>query len=293
MSELKLKRPPTDIAVRHDILYVSTKGKRVFCFPGGGEESKSILFSYQVNAIDASNDILYCGCADGKVFGLDVKHKVVFRSSSDDSGVTGCKYNNSGRNIFISTFNKKIEILGENAILQNTFYCHNAPITGFDVSNGGTLVCAAQNSKVLKIIDVNTKIIIDLQISEGFPEVVLFISEDSFLVGTVGGNIYCYTKSKSNFDLKAKYKYTAGIQSFFLANKNTLLVGFSNQTIGLFRVNKREIELIDEFAAPGIPIGFCEFKGSIAVAVGREPRLGRWGKIKSAKNTILMVKIER
>ena len=290
IREYRLKKPPTDIAVLSNNIYISTKGKRVFFLPEDQEQLKSILFSSQVNAMDASDTTLYCGCSDGRIFGLNPSHKVTFRSFTDPAGITLCKYDRDKNDILASTFSKKVQVFGDSSMLKNTFYCYDSPVSSFDLAKDGTMVCVSQNSQNLKIIntiDGGSRV---LKIAEGFPETAKFISKELLLVGTLSGHICIY--SVSSLKLLSVYRGSAAVHSLHLLGDCRFLTGTGDSTLGLYEYRHGKVECIEHLAVAGIPVAFCGFGNSIAVAVSREPRLGRWGALKTGKNRMVIIKIE-
>lgn len=314
-----LKRPPTDICSLNDNIYISTKSKRVFYIHDLNSEKlrnfKSILFSEPVNALSSSNNNIYCACTNGRVFGMDSKHKVMFRASSDISGVTFCKFDEIRRNIIVSTTQKKIQIFTEESFLRNTFYCSDTPIISFDISKDGILSSISENSHIVKIIrtvENNSKkdTVKDIKLQNGFPE-CLKIHGDYIYIGTNIGIIYIY--SITTYKMVAKYVEHGSIYSIHIIDNENFIVGIceavgsnndcdknsesANETIkNIAKIKKhnfknKKIEFNSELKMPGIPVAFCNYKNKLAVAISREPRLGRWGIMKTGKNKVIIIDI--
>ncbi len=288
VSEIPLKRAPTSISYFGDNLYVSTKSNRVFYFPPGLNLQKSIVFKTQVNFLHSANGILYCGCTDGKIFGIKEDHKTVFKTHSDNSPITYCKFDKITDKLIVSNTKSKIFTFNEFGLTQNTFYCQTMPITCFDTNSVALLCATEQNNKQLTFIELIDSTQFNLKIKYGFPESILFISDTSFIVGTTNGHIHLYNKYKNNFKLTNTHTVSGGIESLFLINKNSFIVGLSNCTFLVFDIINNKIALTDSYKTNGIPIQFCNYKNKIAVIVSREPRLGRWNHQKKGKNQMLL-----
>lgn len=290
LREYRLKRPPTDICAVFENLYVSTKGKRIFFLSDKQKELKSILFSSQVSSMAASDAVLYCGCSDGKMFGLSSAHKVVFRSVSDVSGVTRCAYDRTRADILVSTNNKKVQSFGENSITKDTFYCYDTPVVDFDITMEGYLACASQNSQSVKVINIASKESRTLQLAGGFSEAVKFLSNELVLVGTLSGALQIYRLK--TLEMVHSIKTSGGVHSLYLHKNEFLLVGLADSTVDVYKINNRRIDFSEKISVSGIPVAFCAFRNNIAIAVSREPRLGRWEACKTGKNRIIILKIE-
>lgn len=289
LAELRIPRPPTDICAPQDRLYVATKGKRVFFAAGGLEGVKSILFSSQVTALSASESVLYCGCEDGTIYGLSPAHKTVFKVAVGPTEITSMLYHKTRSDIFAGAHNRKIVQLGENSIVKNTFYGYDSPVASFDVSANGTLASASQNNQNIKVVNANTKDPKHLRLPCGFSESVKFLSNDYLLVGTLSGQLHVY-RTRS-LELADTVSVPAGICAMHLHQDGTLLLGLVNATIVVCRLCKAHPEPTETIQAGGIPVAFSTYRGSVAVAVSREKRMGRWNRTRGGKNKIILLSI--
>lgn len=289
LKELSLKRPPTDICSQFGNLYVSTKGKRLFLYNTDDNTQKSILFSSQVNTLSSSDSLLFCGCNDGKIFGLLNNNKVGYRSSCDSAMAYKCIYCPIKKELYVSTVNKKVVVLNDDGILKRSHFCHETPVVDFDISFDRVIACLSENNKSVMIFDPFESKPKNLRIQHGFPEVVKY-QNDLLLIGTNKGEIQVY----SNKTLKKQFSIILGSspQSIFVVNDNMVLAGLTNEKIALVEIIIKESpQILFQLDVCGIPIGFCKHKDHIAVTVSREPRLGRWGKLKKGHNKVIFLKI--
>lgn len=289
VKEYKLKGPPTALCAAFGCLYVATKGKRVFFLRSGESVFKSILFSSQVDALGASDTTLYCGCSDGKIFGLASTHKITFRAASDSSGVTHCVFDRAHASLLVSTAGKKVQAFGENSILGNTFYCYDTPVIGFDVSGGGALACVSQNNRSIKVFGADSKELKPLRTAAGFPEALVFVTDERILVGSLSGTLRLY--SVRTREVLCTARAPGGIHSLYVQN-DIVLAGLGNSALALYRISGNEIVDAGGCAMPGIPVAFCQCEDGIAIAASREPRLGRWGVQKAGHNKVVIARIE-
>lgn len=289
ISEITIKRPPISVVAFNDKLYVATKGYKVYCFENVEEKPKFITFKYHVNFLTASNNIIYCACDNGKIIGLDKFHKTVFKTHPENSSVTYCKYDKITNKLIVGNKNSKLYSFSENGITQHSLLCTTMPITSFDTNSKAVLCSATQNNKTLHFFDLLKTVKSTLKIEKGFPETVLFVSENLILVGTVEGFIHLYAKIKNNYKLCDTYVGSGSVETIFLLDNQRFLVGFSKCKIAEYKIENNNMNLVYMMETKGIPIQFCKYKHDIAVAISREPKMGRWNRKKKGFNQILMI----
>jgi hypothetical protein len=289
-GQVKLKKPPTSILESFGNLYISTKSPRIFYIPQNSRKLKSILFSSQVMSMAGSESSLFCSCADGMVYGLSDKHKVSFKSATDKSECTYSMVDERTSDIVISKNSNKIVVLAQNTILKNTYYIYDTPVIYFDISKERQIAAVTQNNKNIKLLQSDFKDYKILNVQEGFPEIAKFVRND-LLVGTLSNSIQLYSTKKSKMILSTKL--SAGVQSIYIVDDYVYLVGLLNSRVCLVHHIDNSLKIIDEIEVEGIPIGFTRYKNQIAVAISREPRLGRWGHRKDGKNKVIFLNVER
>ncbi|KAM0680012.1 hypothetical protein GINT2_001698 [Glugoides intestinalis] len=287
IMKAKLKKQPTSISTAFGRVYVATKGKRIF-FSSDCALFKTIRFSSSVNTLSSSKNILFCGQTDGTVFGLDSNHKTEFKTVIGNSSCIESIYNHSSNELLIGTENKKISIYGQDASLRASYFVNNTPFVSFSLSKENLIACISQLEQTVQLIDLNTKQKSTLKYTDGFPEVIEFLKDDSILVGSSTGVISCFSlinKKKVSF-LNMKNPITA----IHVINKTLFLVG-SLRSICLVDFSSfNKMNIVDELEVDGIPVAF-DGKDDIYCAVSRESRLGRWQKCKEGHNQLLKMNI--
>ncbi|KAI4291647.1 hypothetical protein PAPHI01_0921 [Pancytospora philotis] len=291
VAKYPLKRPPTDVAARGSRLYVSTKGKRIFFLAEGNDGLKSILFAAEVGAMSAADDALYCGCSDGRIFGLSDAHKVVFRATADPAGVTGVLYDRAREELLVSTYSKKILAFAQNSILKNTLYCYDTAVADFDVAPCGVVASVSENNQRVKLVVPGVEEPRILHLKEGFSESVRFLSNELLLVATLGGALSVYRVK--TLEPVCTIKAGAGVLAMHVLKDNHVLLGCDNSTLECYRLAGRSLELVGTHEVAGLPVAFCDFRGATAVALSREPRRGRWGMSRSGKNAVCVFEFEQ
>lgn len=286
-KKLKLCRPPTSIHTAFGKIYVSTKGKRIFCTEDL-KTFKSILFSAQVNSVCFGEDILLCGQENGALFGLNSKHKTVFKSSVGDSSVVVALFNDITEDFMVASENNKISLYNKDAILKNTFFVCETPLVCFDVSRNNLISAVSQNNQNVHLLDMKSKEKSTLKIFDGYPEIVRFIKDDVLVVGTSTGSLSIFSminKKRISF-----HKFEQSITSIHVIDESRILVGISSAIHLLDISNFNTIEIVDKIEVDGIPVDFTG-KDRIYCALSRESRLGRWLKYKEGHNQIIQISI--
>lgn len=287
IKKTKLKRPPTSICSTFDRIYVATKGKRVFMIDNKTCEIKSIKFTKQVNTIATDKEILFCGQVDGNIFGLNDKHKTIFKANSGDSKIVYSKFFND---LFIGNENGKLSIFGVNSLLKNTLYFNENSIQCFDTFETGKLAVIFQNCQMVEVVDLNCKERIQIKISDGYPEIIKILTEDKILIGTAKGSVAIYSitsKKKITF-----LRLNSRISSIHLLDVNTFVIGTVECNLNIITVSDyNKMILVDTLITDGIPVDMCINDDKIYCAVSRESRLGRWNTSRKSHNMILNLKV--
>lgn len=289
-KKIKLCRPPTSIHTAFGKIYVSTKGKRIFCTEDF-KTLKSILFSSQVNSLCYGEDILLCGQNNGALFGLNSKHKTVFKSSVGDSSIILALFNHLTEDFMVASENNKISLYSKEAILKNTFFICETPLICFDISKNNLISAVSQNNQNIHLYDLKTKEKSTLKMFDGYPEIVKFVKDDLLIVGTSTGNLSIFSminKKRISF-----HKFNQSITAIHVINESTIVIGMLSAIHLLDISNFNTIEIADTVEIDGIAIDFAVKEKMIYCAISRESRLGRWQKCKEGKNQIVSLKLSK
>lgn len=310
--EYRLARPPTCIASVNGNVYVSTKCKRLFYLPSDSRQLKSILFTSPVTSVCRSDSVLYCGCESGRLFGLDSRHKTVFRAETgNEERVNCCVYSAQRESIFVASNGPKILEFGQNSILKNAFYCQGSRTTQLALQatdraaadraamatmDSTAVALVQENILSVKLLNILSKEVTEIGTAGAFPEAVCFLSDRALLVGLLSGAITCWARRKSRYERQSAYECPDGsaVCAIMALPDGLFIAGFSDFTVRLFRMDQTGMACLDRLETPGLPVAFCGHGGAVAVAVSREQRLGRWGRCHTskAKNRLWMIRIE-
>lgn len=136
---------------------------------------------------------------------------------------------------------------------------------------------------------------------QGSIDCVKFINEETFLTSGDNGSLCTWSASKKK--PIGQYKLAHGVSSTGTANWISAIASFVNTDLiasgscdGFIRVwqlekSYREIKLKFEIPVDGFVncLQFTSDGSALIAGIGQEHRLGRWWRIKDAKNVILVV----
>lgn len=286
-KEWKLPYPPIGLAVVDGSLYAATKSKHLFSFALDGSKRERLPFPEQITALANSDTTLYCGCKDGKLISILKNKPTSFKASLGTTPLTCIAFNNSTSDIIASSNSAKIAIFSKEGILRRTEYLFNTPASSFSLSKDGKLAILSQNNRTIRIIESLSDSKKDIQLKEGFPESVLFLKNNLLLVGTGKGKLLLFNIRSA--DKLAECDIQHGIHTLFLYQTNVVFAGTVGGTLVLLKILNKTIEIIESKEMDGIPTAFELVDTAVAVAISREPRIGKWGRIKNGKNKVILL----
>jgi ribosomal RNA-processing protein 9 len=142
-------------------------------------------------------------------------------------------------------------------------------------------------------------------IDRGSIDSVKFINEDTFLSCSDNGSIQIWSVSKKKPICEHKLAHgvsSTGVGNWItsvapLVNTDLIASGSNDGFIRLWKLEKgfRQIQLKFEIPVTGFvnSLQFAKDGNFLIAGIGQEHRLGRWWRLKEAKNVILVIPLQR
>lgn len=289
-KEYALSYSPTALAANSGNIYIAVKGKALFFIPLDSRKLESVPFVDQITSLAAGGNALYCGCKGGDIIGITSKHSTCFKASIDKTPITHCAYDPYRSEILASSHGRKIVIFGDNGIQKNSHFFYTTPVVSFRFTKEGMIAGISENNQVVRLVDSIGKSHKELKLSGGFPESIIFSNREHLLVGTNTGSVQLY--SLKTMKLVAECNTGASVITLCCFKDNTFLLGTTRPELLILSVEGSSMEIAGSWELEGIPVAIEAVGDEIVLALGREPRLGRWGRMSKGKNRIVFIKIE-
>lgn len=287
-SKAKLKAPPTAVCSAFGRVYIATKSRRVF-HSADFVTFKSIRFSFGVNTLCTNGELLFCGQSDGSVFGLNEKHKSLFKVKIGETPCIQSFFDSEEEELFVGTENKKITVFSKEELQKNAYFVGSTPLADFDISDNRTLASVSQVDQSIQLIDLKSKEKTTIKGSDGFPETIRFLSDGGFLTGSSGGYLSYFSQGSKK---RVSFLKTKGpITAIHILDDESVLIGTPGAILLVDFSNFNRFEVVDEIEIDGIPISFFG-KETIYCGISRESRLGRWQKYKKGHNQVIALNIK-
>ncbi|KAK9765008.1 pre-rRNA processing protein [Basidiobolus ranarum] len=300
-------------------------GKKVHTFPGGRKGVKGFIgHTDHVLCLAISSDGKYLA-SGGKDKAINIwsitenTHLGVFKKHKDT--ISGLAFRKGSNQLYSSSNDRSIKLwnIDELAYIE-TLFGHQDTITDIDtLSRENCVTCGGRDRTVRlwKVID-ETQLVFrggggkkdrnGSSFVEGSIDVISLIDEETFLSGSDSGTISLWstTKKKPIFTLPTAHgidelsqtpRWITSIAS--LKYSDVFATGSWDGHIRLWKLggNLRNFAPLTTIAMPGFinalnfnhDISMTSTKAYLVAGVGQEHKLGRWLRIKEAKNGVAIV----
>ncbi|KAG5680767.1 hypothetical protein PVAND_010254 [Polypedilum vanderplanki] len=222
--------------------------------------------------------------------------------------VTGLAFRKDSHQMFSCSEDRTVRVWSlDEMVYVETLFGHQNPVTSIDALYKERALTAGGNDETLRI----WKIVEESQLvfnggHLGSVDCVKFISEETFLSCGDDGTLAVWSSSKKKPISSQKFAHgtvsTTGVANWIssiatLVNTDLIASGSCDGHIRIWKLNNnnREIELKFEIPVCGFvnSLQFTSDGSHIIAAIGQEHRLGRWWKLKEAKNTILVIPLKK
>ncbi|XP_004521034.1 U3 small nucleolar RNA-interacting protein 2 [Ceratitis capitata] len=258
-----------------------------------------------VTAICLSSDMKYLALAEGgrniQIWcPKELKHLKTFKGHRD--AVTALVFRRDTHELYSGSRDRSVKIwsLDEMAYVESLFG-HQAPVTGIDALSRERAITSGGIDCSLRIWKITEESQLIYNGHQNGIECVKFINDENFVSGGEDGSICLWSALKKKSLCTVTLAH--GTQSNGLANWITAIACVVNTDLlasgsfdGFIRLwqcmdNSRKLKEILKIPMPGFinNLAFNNNGTKLFAAVGQEHRLGRWWRIKDAKNKIVII----
>jgi len=286
--------------------------KKVKVIHGGrkGTEDRHIGHTAHVLSLAVCTDgkFLVSGCQNGVIHIWDPETMELLKTFKQHKGaITGLTFQRGTHQLFSASADKSVKTwnLDEMAFVE-TLYGHTDAISGIDGHYKERAITAGGRDcsvRVWKILEESQLVFSRAGNTGGAIDCVRSINDNSFITGGDDGMVHLWSIMKKhplntrsfahghNPENKEPHWITAVAT---LVNTDISASGSMNGKIRLYRCSRdfKTLELL--FDIPDVPgfVNSLQFSGDgqfVSAGVGQEHRLGRWWRIKEAKNCLLII----
>uniref|UniRef100_A0A8C4ID19 U3 small nucleolar RNA-interacting protein 2 n=1 Tax=Dicentrarchus labrax TaxID=13489 RepID=A0A8C4ID19_DICLA len=283
-------------------------GKKLHTIPGGrkGTEDRHVGHTAHILCISVSSDGKYLATGDmNKLImiweGETCKH--LYKFTGHKGPVSGLSFRKGTHDLYSASHDRSIKVwnVDENAYVE-TLFGHQDAITGLDSLSRERCVTAGGRDRSVRVWKIAEESQLVFHGHEGSIDCIQLINEEHMITGADDGSVSLWSVNKKKPLSTVKQAHgchgDAGIEQphwvssvAALQNSDTVASGASGSTPmdALFCLT------LFFFCQCGF-VNSLKFSSSgqfMVAGVGQEHRLGRWWRIKEAKNGIYVIPLKR
>ncbi|KAI5607086.1 U3 small nucleolar RNA-interacting protein 2 isoform X1 [Silurus asotus] len=289
-------------------------GKKVQKIPGGrkGTEERHVGHTGHILCMAISSDGKYLATGDmNKLIMIweaaTCKHLYKFTGHRD--AVSGLAFRKGTHDLYSASHDRSIKVwnVDENAYVE-TLFGHQDAITALDCLGRERCVTAGGRDRTVRVWKIAEETQLVFQGHESSIDCVQLINEEHMVSGGDDGcvSVWSVSKKKPLTTLKQAHGLhgDAGLEGPYwvssvaaLHNSDTIASGSHNAAVQLWKClpGFRGLEPIFSVPVNGFvnSLKFSNTGKFLVAGVGQEHRLGRWWRIKEAKNGLYIIPLKR
>eukprot|EP00912_Choanoflagellata_sp_UC4_P002389 UC4_evm3s1505 len=255
-------------------------------------------------AVTTNGRYLASGGKDNWVLVWDTAKGTVIRSFRGHRGsITGLATQIDSLLLYSCSEDKSIKIWNlENMTYVDTLFGHEDAITNIDCLYRERIVTSGSRDRSVRIwkIPEESQLVFQASKEDSSLECVRMIDDQHMLSGSLSGSLALWdvTKKKPLYTLHDAHgtgNWISAVASFRLTDLASS--GAADGTVKVWQIHSkfRGLSIIFNIDIPGIinDMLFSPDGSRMVLAVGQEPRLGRWFKHPIGKNALFVVKLEK
>ncbi|XP_072238116.1 U3 small nucleolar RNA-interacting protein 2 isoform X1 [Leuresthes tenuis] len=293
-------------------------GKKVHTIPGGrkGTEERHVGHTAHILCMAISSDGKYLATGDmNKLIMIweaeTCKH--LYKFTGHKGPVSGLSFRRGTHDLYSASHDRSVKVwnVDENAYVE-TLFGHQDAITGLDSLSRECCVTAGGRDGTVRVWKIPEESQLVFHGHEGSIDCIQLINEEHMITGADDGSVSLWSVNKKKPLGTVKQAHgrhgDAGLEQphwvasvAALQNSDTVASGASgcshNSQVNVWKCgqNYRGLELLFSVPVSGF-VNSLKFSSSgqfLVAGVGQEHRLGRWWRLKEAKNGIYIIPLKR
>ncbi|KAM3620902.1 uncharacterized protein V6R79_003517 [Siganus canaliculatus] len=289
-------------------------GKKLHTIPGGrkGTEDRHVGHTAHVLCMAISSDGKYLATGDMNNLIMiweaeTCKH--LYKFTGHKGPVSGLSFRKGTHDLYSASHDRSVKVwnVDENAYVE-TLFGHQDAITGLDSLSRERCVTAGGRDGSVRVWKIAEESQLVFHGHNGSIDCIQLINEEHMITGADDGSVCLWSVNKKKPLSIVKQAHgchgDAGLEQphwvasvAALQNSDTVASGSHNSYVQLWKCaqNYRGLEPLFSVPVSGF-INSLKFSNSgqfLVAGVGQEHRLGRWWRIKEAKNGIYVIPLQR
>ncbi|KAL6112017.1 rrp9 [Pungitius sinensis] len=294
-------------------------GKKLHTVPGGrkGTQDRHVGHTAHILCMSISSDGKYLATGDvNKLIMIweaeTCKHLYTF--TGHKGPVSGLSFRRGTHDLYSASHDRSVKVwnVDENAYVE-TLFGHQDAITGLDSLSRELCVTAGGRDRSVRVWKIAEESQLVFHGHEGSIDCIQLINEEHMITGADDGSVSLWSVNKKRPLSTVKKAHgchgDAGLEQphwvssvAALQNSDTVASGASsgcshNSTVQVWKCgqNYRGLEPLFSIPVSGF-VNSLKFSSSgqfLVAGVGQEHRLGRWWRLKEAKNGVYIIPLKR
>ncbi|KAL0978128.1 hypothetical protein UPYG_G00166510 [Umbra pygmaea] len=296
------------------IKWAVESGKRLHTIAGGrkGTQDRHLGHTAHILSMSISSDGKYLATGDmNKLIMIweaaTCKH--LYKFTGHKGPVSGLSFRRGTHDLYSASHDRSIKVwnVDENAYVE-TLFGHQDAITGLDSGSRERCVTAGGRDHTVRIWKIAEESQLVFHGHEGSIDCVQLINEEHMISGADDGSVSLWNVNKkkplSTVKVAHGWHGDAGLEQpcwvaavAALQNSDTVASGSHNSKVQLWKCGQgfRCLEPLFSIPVNGF-VNSLKFSSSgkfLVAGVGQEHRLGRWWRMKDAKNGLYIIPLNR
>ncbi|XP_068171577.1 U3 small nucleolar RNA-interacting protein 2 isoform X2 [Antennarius striatus] len=289
-------------------------GKKLHTIPGGrkGTEDQHVGHTVHILCMAISSDGKYLATGDmNKLIMIweaeTCKH--LYKFTGHKGPVSGLSFRKGTHDLYSASHDRSVKVwnVAENAYVE-TLFGHQDAITGLDALSRECCVTAGGRDRSVRVWKIAEESQLVFHGHESSIDCVQLINEEHMITGADDGSVCLWSVNKKKPLCTVKQAHgchgDVGLEQSHwvvsvaaLQNSDTVASGSHNSQVQLWKCeqNYRGLQPLYSVPVSGF-VNSLKFSSSgqfLVAGVGQEHRLGRWWRIKDAKNGIYIIPLKR
>ncbi|XP_074533771.1 U3 small nucleolar RNA-interacting protein 2 isoform X2 [Halichoeres trimaculatus] len=289
-------------------------GKKLYTIHGGrkGTEDRHVGHTAHILCMAISSDGKYLATGDmNKLIMIweaeTCKH--LYKFTGHKGPVSGLSFRKGTHDLYSASHDRSVKVwnVDENAYVE-TLFGHQDAITGLDSLSRECCVTAGGRDRSVRVWKIAEESQLVFHGHEGSIDCIQLINEEHMITGADDGSVSLWSVNKKKPLSTVKQAHgchgDVGLEQphwvasvAALQNSDTVASGSHNSQVQLWKCGEKYRRLDPLFSIPVCGfINSLKFSSSgqfLVAGVGQEHRLGRWWRIKEAKNGIYVIPLKR